>query len=100
MAALSPTFLTARIPAGNLLDVTFRVAITNTGSADEWVVTGLSSIEAIVGFAVIGTVGVAITPNFRKNANGTGVAEGTNPGNLALECAALATLEVTVRGRP
>jgi hypothetical protein len=107
VAALTPTFLTGKLPVGHKVDRTFRVSVTSNAAADEWVDTGLTFIDAIVGWAYIGQAaptqaGAAAleVPVFRKNAQGTGVAEGTNPGDLAIEVASGdVTIEITVRGK-
>lgn len=102
MAALSATELTpvGGLPIGNKLLKTFRVAIANAAAADEWIATGLGNIEAVVGAVAIGTAADTGNLNVRKNAQGTGVAEDTNRGDLALEAAAATTYEVTVLGTP
>lgn len=99
MAALTATEVTKRLPVGDRTMKTLRFTIANANAGDEWIVTGLSTIESVVGSAVIGQADVAETPAFRKNAQGTDVAEGTNHGDLAVEGNA-ATFEVTVIGRP
>ena len=102
MAVLGITKVTARIPVGNRVMQTFRTSALGTGSATEWIATGFSSIDAIVGQAVLGTSGDVITPNFVINAQGTGVAAGVNPGDLGLEVSEAGTnaVLVTVIGIP
>jgi hypothetical protein len=100
VAALTPTFLTGKLPLGHKVTRTFRVSVTSDAAADEWVDTGLTYIDAVLGFAVIGQAGAVDVPAFRKNARGTGVAEGTNPGDLAIEVVATdLVLEITVIGK-
>ncbi len=98
MAALTTTVLTNRLPVGNLYMQSFR-ATAGAAAADEWIVTGFSWIEAIVGHATIGATDLGM--NFTKNARGTGVTEGTNAGDLGVEqVTGSAVFEVTVLGRP
>lgn len=102
MAVLTVTEVTDRLPVGNLVQKTFRTSALGTAAADEWIATGLSWIKAVVGLVVIGattsTVALAVT----KNAQGTGTAEGTNPGDLGIEStdAGIDVVEVTVLGLP
>jgi hypothetical protein len=81
---------------------TYRTAAIGDASAVEWIATGLSWIDAVVGFAVQGTASSTTAPNFVLNAQGTGVTEGTNPGDLGIENVASGpdVIEVTVIGRP
>ncbi len=98
MAALTTTVATLRLPVGNLYMQTFR-ATAGAAAADEWIATGFSFIEAVVGHAVYGATDLGM--NFQKNARGTGVTEGTNPGDLGCEqVTGSALFEVTVLGRP
>lgn len=76
---------------------TFR-ATPGVASATEWIATGLSDVIAVVGFAPLGTTLASM--NFVKNAQGTGVAENTNRGDLGVESSAAIEFEVTVIGRP
>lgn len=99
MAALTATFVTKRLPVGDLAQVTFTCT-TGAAAANEWVVTGLSTISAIIGAVVTGADPQLSTLNFVKNAQGTGVAEGTNHGDLGIESPTAETIEVTVLGRP
>ncbi len=62
---------------------TYSVTPGGPGRALEWFVTGYSSIVTVVGHAAQGTTVDRF--NFIKNARGTGVAEGTNPGDLGVE---------------
>jgi hypothetical protein len=101
MAALARTDVHRPLPVGDRMQRTFRVTVSNLAAADEWVPTGLSFIDAIIGWAAIGQAGIPDAPVFRKNAQGTGVAEGTNGGDLAIEVVTTAgTFEVTVLGKP
>lgn len=107
MAALSFTKKTERLPVGNRVLQTFEVT-TTAAAADEWIATGLSWIDAVVEGGVIGTTPHAdvstsadpVTPNYVLNANGTGVAAGTNAGNLGIETPTAKTVQVTVIGIP
>lgn len=101
MAALTRTELVKRFTLGDRVLQTFRATSGGgANAADEWIDTGLSFIDAVVGVSVIGTA-TGVTHAVVKNANGTGVTAGTNPGNLGVEFSgATATFEVTVIGRP
>jgi hypothetical protein len=82
--------------------VTVRTQTLGAAAADEWIpaaTLGLSHIDAIVGNAVIGATQAAATCCFMKNAQGTGVAEGTNEGDLGIEATdGIDIVEVTVIG--
>jgi hypothetical protein len=83
--------------------ITVRTSALGTAAADEWIpaaTLGLSNIDAIVGTAVIGATTSTTPPAFMKNAQGTGVAEGTNAGDLGIEItdAGINIIEVTVIG--
>ena len=97
MAALSATQLGDRGDDGRLAVLTFRSGTTGVASATEWIPTGLSEITSLVGSYVEGTATTGT--NFVLNAQGTGVAAGTNPGDLAVETAAAAVVVVTVKGK-
>lgn len=105
MAALTTvTKVGGRIPDGQFFRQTVRV-VTATGVAQaaEWITKaqiGLGEIVAVIGHAVLGTTDVGC--NFVMNAQGTGVAEGTNKGDLGVETTAALTnnLLVTVLGKP
>lgn len=101
MAVLTRGVLTKaeRIPVSNLVLRSFQTSPANNAAADEWIDTGLSEIVAIVGWATVGTAAPTLVPNFVKNAQGTGVAEGTNLGDLGVEGNSADTFEVTVLGR-
>lgn len=88
----------AHAPLGRFTLKTFRVPVVTAGAADEWIRTGLTTIVAIIGLAPIGTALVTNVATFRKNANGTGQAEGSTHGSLAIESDASITYEVTVLG--
>lgn len=101
MAALAATKVGDRVPQGRYFEQTFKVGPTNAVAlnATEWFVTGFSEVVAVVGAATLGTSTSSL--NFVKNARGTGVAEGTNPGDVGIEASLGSTIaEVTVRGRP
>ena len=103
MAALSHVQKTAQIPMGDRVMVTFRVPSTiGTASAVEWIATGLKLIDCVVGFGPSGTAGWTEVPVFMINAQGSGVTEGTNPGDLGVEVtqATHEDLTVTVIGIP
>jgi hypothetical protein len=105
MAAVSATEITTRQPVGDLFLVTVRTSALGDNAADEWIAAAslrLSWIVAVIGVVPIGAAPFANTPSFMKNAQGTGVAEGTNAGDLGIEVEAAADniLEVTVLGRP
>jgi hypothetical protein len=100
MAVVAHTELTKKLPVGDRVMQTFRTSALGTAAADEWIATGLSWIDAVVGAVVIGTVGGLSTPNFLKNALGTGGA--ASAGMLGIEVIDAGTniVEVTVIGRP
>jgi hypothetical protein len=102
MAVVAHTEVTKRLPVGDRVQQTYRTSALGTGAADEWIATGLSWIDAVVGAVVIGTAGDALTINCVKNARGTGVAAGTNAGDLGVEVSLVGTnvIEVTVIGIP
>lgn len=106
MAALTPTFTSDPLPIGNKVLRTFRVSPTSNASDDEWVDTGLSWIDAVVGFSFYGTVAptqgaeALQVPVFKKNASGTGATEGDDAGLLGIEVLSQdITVEVTVLGK-
>lgn len=102
MAVLTSTELTKRVPLGDRVVQSFSIAAAGTAAADEWIATGLSHIDAVLGFAPIGATTFTGAPNFQINAQGTGVAVDTNPGDLGVEVTGAGdnTLQVTVIGRP
>jgi hypothetical protein len=104
MAALATiTKVGGRRPNGALFEQTVRVGgATGVASATEWIAKadiGLGEIVAVTGFATLGAANVGC--NFVMNAQGTGVAEGTNKGDLGVETSAALTnnLLVTVLGK-
>ena len=100
MAELAATQVGDRLPVGREELRTFTVdAATGVAAADEWIETGLKTILAVVGWYDDGTAGTLDAPAFVLNAQGTGVAAGTNQGALGIETAtAHPALRVTVRG--
>jgi hypothetical protein len=85
------------------VEVTVRTVALGTAAADEWIAAatlGLSFIDSIVGCAVIGATTSTVALAFTKNAQGTGVAEGTNVGDLGIEStdAGINVVEITLRG--
>lgn len=86
-----------RVPAGRFWDKTFRVT-TGAAQATDWIVTGFTSIDTVVGFIVHGTTPLDTGTTFELNARGTGVAEDTNHGDLGIETEAAEDVTVTVRG--
>lgn len=107
MAVLAHTEVTKRLPIGDRVLQVFRVT-PGAAAADEWIATGLSWIDAVLGVTVKGTtpwadVSTSADPvgyNAVYNAQGTGVAEGTNAGDLGIEIPTSKTVDVTVIGRP
>jgi hypothetical protein len=101
MAVLTVTEPVKRLCVGDKILKTFRTSALGTASAVEWISTGLSWIDAVIGIAVIGTTTSTVALAVTKNAQGTGVAEGTNPGDLGIEStdAGINVVEVTVLGR-
>jgi len=100
VAALTPTYLTGKLPVGHKVIRTFRFTIANADAADEWVDTGLTWIDAVIGVVAIGTADIAELPAFKKNCQGTGGTENTTTtgGDLAVEGNA-GVFEVTVLGK-
>jgi hypothetical protein len=102
MAAIAGTVVVGRQPLGQYELVVIRTSAIGTAAADEWVAAatiGCSYIRAIIGSVVIGaTTSTVGGGSFMKNAQGTGVAEGTNPGDLGVEStdAAINVLEITL----
>jgi hypothetical protein len=80
----------------------YSIAAAGDNAADEWIATGLTSIIAVVGVAPIGATPFLAAPSFQMNAQGTGVAVDTDPGDLGVEVEAAGdnTLHVTVIGIP
>ena len=100
MAVIASTEIGRRLPHGTEQVRTYSLdAATGVAAADEFINTGMSNIVAVVGWYDDGTAGTADAPAFVLNAEGTGVAAGTNPGALGIETAtAHPALRVTVRG--
>jgi hypothetical protein len=104
MAALATiTKIGGRVPRGQYFEQTVRVGgATGVASATEWIAKadiGLSLILGVTGFTVLGDTLTDV--NFVMNAQGTGVAEGTNGGDLGVESSAALSNEllVTVFGK-
>jgi len=84
-------------PSGRYFEQTYEIVVANSASATEWIATGFGTIVAIVGHAVLGTTDRGCS--FVRNAQGTGVTAGDNPGDLGIEATGAATVSVTVLGR-
>lgn len=109
MAVLSHTEVTKRLPLGDKVVQTFQVVVSNAAAADEWIATGLSWIDAVLGepvilgaapYADVSTSADPVSGNVVLNANGTGQTAGSTPGSLGLEVAQAKTVQVTVIGVP
>jgi hypothetical protein len=100
MAALTPTHIGRPKPLGDRMVRTIRFTIANANAADEWIVTGLSWVDAVLGIIVTGTGVENDVPTYLRNCQGTGQTEDTQAdgGKLAIEGAA-GTWEVTVIGK-
>lgn len=101
MAVLTTSRVGERLNLGSYVMMTIRTSAIGTAQAAEWVVTGLGWIDAVIGVVVIGATTSATALSVQLNARGTGVAEGTNPGDLGIETATAGTnvVEITVVGR-
>lgn len=99
MAVLTLTKVTARLPVGDRVMETGRFTIANANAEDEWLPTGLTTIDAIVGIIAIGQADITELPAARKNAQGTVAAENSSHGDLAIEGNA-GTYEITYIGKP
>jgi len=100
MAVLTASDLTGLAPVGRYFMKTLSFTVSNTGAADEWIVTGLRQIKAVVGFAVQGATKGSC--NFvMNNLAGTGTAadQSGGGGGLGVESDVAATIHVTVLGR-
>lgn len=95
MAAVTVLETFDRIPLGDVWEQTFRVD-PGAGAADEWLPTGFSRVLGCR-LQAIGTSAGA-SSNAVLNAQGTGEAEGSSPGDLGIE-ASTGDLFVTVLGR-
>ena len=98
MAEVSHENLTEFLPTGNFYQVTLRATPSAGGNSDEYIDTELSEVTSVVGYRVDSDVQVAM--NFKKNAKGTGLAEGSSLGYLGFESGSTDPFEVTVTGRP
>lgn len=85
MAALAAT-LKARVDAGNKWIEVWDVTGTVTGGTEDWVVTGLAKVAGAVATPRgITAAATASDVSLQKNAQGTSVAEDTNPGDVGIE---------------
>lgn len=107
MAVLAHTEVTKRLPIGDRVLQVFRVT-PGAAAADEWIATGLSWVDAVLGVTVKGATPWADTStsadpvgyNAVYNANGTGQSEGSTSGSVGIEIPTSKTVDVTVIGRP
>lgn len=98
MAVIAAAQVGYRQFVGDEVEITFRTtANTQVANAAEWIATGLSKITKVTGHSVHGATTSGV--NFVMNAQGTGVTEDTNPGDLGVEAGAAVQFQVTVRGR-
>jgi len=86
-----------RNPTGGKVTKTFR-ATTGANADDEYIVTGLSKIDTILGWSPIGTTPAALTIVFVKNARGANIGEDVNAGDLGVKSTGALAFEVTVIG--
>ena len=96
MAVITATQIGKRQPVGDQFEYVYLVPVSNTAAADEWIDTPFQTI--LSAFTQVNTTsdrGV----NIVLNARGTGVAAGTNGGDLGIEATAATNVLVTVRGR-
>jgi len=100
MAELTATELSRRLPVGDRVIKSFSFAAGTGAQADEYIVTGFSVLEAVLGYAVQGDTTEATTPNFKLNAQGTASDATASNGDLGFESAGTPTFHVTVLGRP
>jgi len=101
MAALTATRVGRRKPYGDRFIQAVVVTIANANAADEWISSassGFKQIETVLGIVPLGTADIAEAPAVVLNAQGTGVAAGTNAGDLGLEGNA-ADYHITIVGR-
>jgi hypothetical protein len=89
------------LPIGDKVLLTVRTSALGTAQATEWIATGLQWIDRVLGVTVIGDTVSTVEPSVQLNAQGTGVAEGTNAGDLGVETtdAGINVLEITVLGK-
>ena len=101
MAAVAHTRLTKMLPVGDRVMQTYLTSALGTASGTEWIATGLSHIDRVLGVVVKGTTVSTVEPSVHMNARGTDVAEGTNEGDLGIETtdAGINVLEITVLGK-
>lgn len=102
MAAVAKTEVTKRLPVGDRVILVLRTSALGTDAADEWIPTGLSYIDAVIGAASLGATLALTPPGFVLNAKGTGQTEDTSPGDLGIEVgeAGENVWQITVLGRP
>ena len=100
MAVLTINSQSAKMPVGLYWMQTFNTSSTGDSKTDEYIPTGLGTIIAVVGNALIQAAPGSSTCNFVKNVRGTAGTPGDYPGDLGIETltGAAATLEVTVIG--
>ena len=96
MAALTATQIGNREVLGDRTRLQFTATIANAAAADEWIATGMTKLLS----AQVQTTGTTTSGiNVVLNARGTGVAAGTNLGDLGIEGVAGCGVIVTVEGR-
>lgn len=112
MAVVAHTEVTKKLPVGDRVQQTFSVlsADITAKAANEWIATGLSWIDTVVGITCFGTLPWSDTATtvdpvdaiFLLNAQGTGGTAGNNPGDLGIELptATPVSVHITVIGRP
>jgi hypothetical protein len=102
VAALTPTYLTGKLPVGHKVIRVVEFTIANADAADEWIDTGLSWIDGVVGCVPAnGTAELADFPVFKRNCgSGTGGTQDTaaDGGLLSVEGTA-GVWNVTVIGK-
>lgn len=111
MAALTATYKTGKLPVGHKV---IRVIECTPGAAsgDEWVDTGLSWIDAVLGCTFVSTAANPASPTvttatagpepvFVLNSQGTDAADTDSGGDLGIEMNAGGTqvIQVTVIGK-
>lgn len=98
MAALGFT-KKGRIPFGNYWLVFGRTSALGAGSGVEWIAAKDLGLKSIVSAMAAGTGNsVGSISQVQLNAQGTSVAEGTNPGDLGIRTAVAHSAEVWVVG--
>lgn len=104
MSVVAHTKETLRIPVGDRTMVTIRCSgIVAEDAGDEWLQTGLSWIDAVVGYVLIGATTSTESFTFVKNAKGTDETAGTagHEGCLGFETTVdVDVFDVTVIGQP